>query len=143
VGAASRNRTGDLRITRRTRRVHRCPVSHRRPARAAFRSNNVQADPGSLLADTLAPHAPLAGCTGRVATGRPQGPHARHVRGRVTCSPIDQPGAIYGPARVTRCLQNPPKVSGTIPGVARMVPPVRWSAPISGIVGVSGGCHLT
>ena len=81
-GAAYRNRTDDLRITRRTRSVHGCPGSHNRPARAASRSGHVQADPGPLLADAL---ALLISCQGVLAAPRrvgPPGPHARRVRGR-------------------------------------------------------------
>ena len=80
--AAYRNRTDDLRITRRTRGVHGCPGSHNRPARAASRSGHVQADPGPLLADAL---ALLISCQGVLAAPRrvsPPGPHARRVRGR-------------------------------------------------------------
>ena len=48
-------------------------MSHNRPARAASRSEHVQADPGPLLADALAMPARRSGRTCRAATGRPPG----------------------------------------------------------------------
>jgi hypothetical protein len=85
-GAAYRNRTDDLRITRRIRAVHGCPGSRICPARLAPHSIGVRGCPGPLLADPLALSipavAPMALHPGRAAPGRPAGPHARRVRGR-------------------------------------------------------------
>jgi hypothetical protein len=53
-GAAYRNRTDDLRITRRIQAVHRCPQDHSCPDRRGAHSSQVQGRPGSLLADPLA-----------------------------------------------------------------------------------------
>jgi len=85
AGAAYRNRTDDLRITRRIRTVHGCPGSHICPARLASQSTCVRAGPGSLLANPLAGSVP-----GRRSDGPPSwprragsallGPHARGVR---------------------------------------------------------------
>src|SRR6266699_2869099 len=85
--AAYRNRTDDLRITRRVRAIHRCPDGHTCPARAASQSPCVHSGPGPLLANPLAPPIPAAAPTalhpGRAAPGRPlSGPHARRVCGR-------------------------------------------------------------
>jgi hypothetical protein len=52
--AAYRNRTDDLRITRRITGVHDCPGSHVCHARVAFQSARVRDRPGSLLANPLA-----------------------------------------------------------------------------------------
>ena len=53
-GAAYRNRTDDLRITRRIQAVHRSPPSHYSPARWGACSSQIQGRPGSLLASPLA-----------------------------------------------------------------------------------------
>ena len=57
-GAPLRNRTDDLRITRRIQAVHRSPPGHNGPARVGSRSSQVQGRPGSLL--PLAQTAPAA-----------------------------------------------------------------------------------
>ena len=54
VGAAYRNRTDDLRITRRIPPVQRRPRSHSSPVRLPPRSTRVPACPWPLLADPLA-----------------------------------------------------------------------------------------
>jgi hypothetical protein len=56
--AAYRNRTDDLRITRRIRAVHGCPDGHTYPARAASCSARVRGSPGPLLANPLAQPIP-------------------------------------------------------------------------------------
>jgi hypothetical protein len=75
AGAAYRNRTDDLRITRRIRAVHGYPDSHIRPVRLASQSTCVRAGPGSLLANPLA---------GSVPGRQSDGPHLGHAaqRGR-------------------------------------------------------------
>jgi hypothetical protein len=82
-GAAYRNRTDDLRITRRITVVHGCPGGHACPARLAPQSARVRDGPGSLLANPLARSvravAPTTPYPGRAAPGRPPGPHARRV----------------------------------------------------------------
>jgi hypothetical protein len=82
-----RNRTDDLRITRRITAVHGRPDGHTCPARAASRYARVRGSPGSLLANPLArsarDHPPVAHPPGRVAPGSaPAEPHARRVRRR-------------------------------------------------------------
>ena len=88
--AAYRNRTDDLRITRRIRVVHGCPRNHVCPARVASQSARVRDGPGSLLANPLARSiraaAPTAAHPGRTAPDRPPGPHARRLCGR-RCRP--------------------------------------------------------
>ena len=97
-GAASRNRTGDLRITRRIRAVHGRPAGQSIPACAASRSADVQNDPGPLLANPLARSvaaAPVFYGVGCAALGRPR-------RGRT-------PGATAGrvvPPRYTMRLDS-------------------------------------
>ena len=88
---AYRNRTDDLRITRRTRGVHRRPPGHMRPGRTCSRSERVQADPESLLADALAMPAHDQSAPAAPRRVGPRGPHALRVRGRVACfrSPRD------------------------------------------------------
>jgi hypothetical protein len=84
-GAAYRNRTDDLRITRRTRAIHGHPGSHINPAGAAPRSAGVRSRPGPLLANPLARSARPLLRFWRVAALRrvgPLGPHARRVRGQ-------------------------------------------------------------
>jgi hypothetical protein len=54
LGAASRNRTGDLRITRSVRAVQSRPPDHFYPARRTPHSSQVRGRPGSLLANPLA-----------------------------------------------------------------------------------------
>ena len=56
--AAYRNRTDDLRITRRIRAVHGCLDGHTYPARAASCSARVRGSPGPLLANPLAQPIP-------------------------------------------------------------------------------------
>lgn len=75
-GAAYRNRTDDLRITRRIRVVHSCPLHGSCPAHRDSRSTQVRGRPGLLLADPLArsPKRSFGGPTGRPldqATGPP------------------------------------------------------------------------
>jgi hypothetical protein len=72
LGAAYRNRTDDLRITRRIRAVHGCPGGHTRPGRRGSCSRLIQADPGLLLADALALSARRSGRLAR-RDGRPPG----------------------------------------------------------------------
>jgi hypothetical protein len=85
-GAAYRNRTDDLRITRRIRAVHGCPDCHICPARLAAHSTCVRDSPGSLLANPLArsvSQAPLLWLSilaGGGGGGALPGPHARRVR---------------------------------------------------------------
>jgi hypothetical protein len=43
---------------------------------------------------------------------------------------------------VTPCLQNPARVSGTVPGLGLVGSLVRRRAPASGVVGVSRGCQI-
>jgi sarcosine oxidase len=69
----------------------------------------------------------------------PKGPHARRVRGRVTCSPIDRPGAIIGPARVTLCLQSTPRLSDTVVRLGLCHGCIRWDRSASGPVVVNLG----
>jgi hypothetical protein len=64
-GAACRNRTDDLRITRRMRVVHGRPVSHSAPARRGSRSEHVRDHPGLLLANALARTAGVSSGRGR------------------------------------------------------------------------------
>jgi hypothetical protein len=52
--AAYRNRTDDLRITRRMRAVHGHPAGHSSPVRRGSRSAHVRDHPGLLLANALA-----------------------------------------------------------------------------------------
>ena len=85
--AAYRNRTDDLRITRRITAIHGCPRSHVCPARPASQSARVRDGPGSLLANSLARSiraaAPMAAHPGRTAPGRPPRAAARtSVAGR-------------------------------------------------------------
>jgi hypothetical protein len=86
-GAAYRNRTDDLRITRRTRAIHGHPGSHINPAGAAPRSAGVRSRPGPLLANPLARSARPLLRFWRVAALRrvgplTLGPRARRVRGQ-------------------------------------------------------------
>jgi hypothetical protein len=78
-GAAYRNRTDDLRITRRIRPVHRRPPSHSWPVRRPPRSARVQARPSPLLADPLA-RSPKV--TRRVCQQGPPRPLAARTAGR-------------------------------------------------------------
>jgi hypothetical protein len=136
-GAAYRNRTDDLRITRRTSGVHRRPVSHNRPARAASRSEHVQADPGSLLADALAMPALDQSA---LAAPRRVGPQGRTP---VACAAgdvlPDRPGALYGPAQATLCLQNTPRLSASVAHLGSQPQRVRQDRPASVPVVVSLG----
>ena len=76
MGAAYRNRTDDLRITRRITVVHGCPGSHVCPARLASQSARVRDSPGSLLANPLAQSIPAAAPDdsrpGSAAPGQPR-----------------------------------------------------------------------
>jgi hypothetical protein len=53
-GAAYRNRTDDLRITRSIRLVQGRPLRHYRPARPAWHSTGIRGHPALLLAPALA-----------------------------------------------------------------------------------------
>jgi hypothetical protein len=112
--AAYRNRTDDLRITRRIRVVHGCPGSHVCPARLASQSARVRDGPGSLLANPLARSiraaAPTAAHPGRTAPGRPSGA-ARPALVRPTM-----------PVMSGYCLQHAFQVCGPGSGVGQERP---------------------
>jgi hypothetical protein len=148
VGAASRNRTGDLRITRRMRAIQGRPGSHIDPAGAAHRSAVVRPRPGLLLADPLARSTQPLLRFWNVATLRrvgPPGPHARRVRGRrcYSGSESDQgPRARTGTDMRSRSVHDCPGLFVPKPsrGVAasaavsltwkRPSVSVRWCAPL-------------
>src|ERR1700761_9009333 len=82
LGAAYRNRTDDLRITRTARGVHGRPLGHSKPVRTISGSAGVHGDPGMLLADALAASAWPSGVQAAPRWVGPPGPHARRVRGQ-------------------------------------------------------------
>jgi hypothetical protein len=124
--AAYRNRTDDLRITRRIRVVHSCPDGHTCPARAASQSPFVRSGPGPLLANPLAPPisaaAPTAPHPGRAALGRP--PPGRTPG---ACAADDASRErLLAPARFPRlrgCVRRRPR------GFATWAIRSKWCAP--------------
>jgi hypothetical protein len=84
-GAAYRNRTDDLRITRRIPTVHHRPVGHSRPAREAPRSAHVQSHAELLLADPLARPGHHSVAFATFTTPRPSTSSGSNAPPRLTC----------------------------------------------------------
>src|SRR5262249_29236984 len=83
--AAYRNRTDDLRITRRIPTVHHRPVGHSRPAREAPRSAHVQGHAELLLADPLARPGHHSVAFATFTTPRPSTSSRSNAPPRLTC----------------------------------------------------------
>jgi hypothetical protein len=132
LGAAYRNRTDDLRITRRIQAVHRSPPGHSSPAREGARSSRVQGRPGSLLASPLARTA-----GGSALLHPPRAGSARQSRSQARA--VAQAGGPHPPPLLSSslgtslpCLTDWRAAGQPPSSVVRECPPSSGSASPSG-----------
>jgi hypothetical protein len=141
--AASRR----LRITRRTRDVHRCPVSHFCPACRSPRSSQVRGRPASWLANPL---AESNGCcrAGTTASslrrvGLPR-PHARRVRWssrRSASAPRSRRLQTISLGTGLSCVTDQPVAGQSLPSVVREKPSSTGSDSSLGHI-TGTGCRV-